>query len=137
FVLQLTANDSLAVSSNRVTIYVNQPPIVAAGPDQSISFGQTVTLDGAVSDDGLPSATLSSSWSLVSGPGQVVIADAHSTSTTSNFSAAGTYVFRLTATDGALNNFDEATVTVIPVNHPPFVNVGPKQVVTLPAAAAL
>jgi hypothetical protein len=42
----------------------------------------------------------------------VAFATPSATSTTATFSAAGTYVLRLTADDGALQGFDELTVTV-------------------------
>ena len=51
-------------------------------------------------------------WSTVSGPGTVTFADAGATQTTASFSAAGVYVLRLSADDGALSASDELTVTV-------------------------
>ncbi len=113
---------------------VNQPPSVNAGPDRSAVAGTAITLSGSASDDGQPANTLSTNWSLVSGPGSVSFGNASSTSTTATFSAAGTYVLRLTAFDGQLSASDEAMVTVslAPiVNQPPTVNAGADRTTTL------
>ena len=53
-------------------------------------------------------------WSKVSGPGTVTFGNANAVDTTATFSAAGTYVLRLSATDSALSAADEVTVTVSP-----------------------
>ena len=94
---------------------VNQPPTVNAGPDQNVTLPGAATLSGIATDDGLPSpGTLSTTWSKVSGPGTVTFADASILATTATFSAAGTYVLRLSADDSALQASDELTVTVNP-----------------------
>ena len=82
----------------------NQPPSVNAGPSITIALPNTATLNGTVTDDGLPATpgTVTSTWSKVSGPGTVTFANASALSTTASFSEAGTYVLRLTATDGAV-----------------------------------
>jgi hypothetical protein len=59
-------------------------------------------------------------WSKVSGPGNVSFANAHALSTTASFSAAGAYVLRLTATDGALSANDDLTIMVNNPVQPPF-----------------
>ena len=48
----------------------NMPPSVNAGPDQSITLPDTASLDGTVSDDGVPSP-LTTTWSQTNGPGAV------------------------------------------------------------------
>ncbi len=73
----------------------------------------------------------------MSGPGDVTFADATALNTTATFSADGTYVLRLTASDGALSNNDEITITVQPQNQPPTVDAGPNQTIALPNTAAL
>lgn len=89
----------------------NTPPIVSAGTDQVITLPADAALNGSATDDGIPSPpSLLVTWSYVSGPGSVVFADAASAATTVNFSAAGTYVLRLTATDGELRSSDEVTI---------------------------
>ena len=92
----------------------NQAPVVDAGSDQTITLTSNATLAGTATDDGLPSppATLTYTWSTVSGPGSVTFANASLLNTTANFSAAGTYTLRLTASDGALSSSDDTIVTV-------------------------
>lgn len=118
----------------------NQPPIVNAGPDQAIQPGATATLDGTVTDDGLPGGPLTITWTKQSGPGTVTFGNANLVDTTASFSASGTYVLRLSANDGLATAFDEATVTVTAQNQPPVVSAGPDRTVVvtaLPANAAL
>jgi len=91
----------------------NQPPAADAGPDRSVLLPNPASLAGVVGDDGLPTGTLTSAWSVVSGPGSVAFADPASAATTATFSAAGTYVLRLTSSDGSLTQSDDATVFAI------------------------
>jgi hypothetical protein len=93
----------------------NRAPVVNAGPDQTILPGNAATLDGTVTDDGLPSPpALTTRWSTVSGPGTVTFGDANAVDTTATFSAEGVYVLRLTASDGELLASDDVTITVSP-----------------------
>jgi hypothetical protein len=145
YVLRMTANDSALSSSDDMAVTVvsmpNTPPVVNAGPDQTITLPAAANLAGTASDDGLPNppGKLTTTWSFVSGPGTVTFANASALSTTATFSAAGPYVLRLTASDSVLSASDDITVTVnsAPVNKAPVVNAGPDQTVTLPAAANL
>ena len=92
----------------------NGPPVVDAGVDQSITLGDGAVLDGSVSDDGLPDppGVVTTVWSQVSGPGAATFGDAKAVDTSVSFSAAGSYVLRLTADDSVLSTSDEVTVTV-------------------------
>ncbi|MEN8131277.1 MAG: hypothetical protein ABFS45_14000, partial [Pseudomonadota bacterium] len=74
---------------------VNQPPVATAGGDQTITAPAIASLQGEVSDDGLPSGTLSTEWSVVSGPGAVTFTDPSAAQTTVSFSDLGQYVLRL------------------------------------------
>jgi RHS repeat-associated protein len=136
YVLRLTADDSLLTSSDDVTINVvphNQPPIVNAGPDKFISLPNTVSLNGFVSDDALPSgSTLGINWTKVSGPGDVTFTNANAPLTTASFSVAGVYTLRLTANDSEFEVNDEVIVMVAPANEPPIVNAGLDRTITLP-----
>ncbi len=98
----------------------NQPPLVNAGADQSIVLPASATLNGTVTDDGLPNppASTTHTWSAVSGPGSVTFADPAALSTTASFTVPGTYVLRLSASDSALSASDDVTVTVIGPNGP-------------------
>ena len=93
---------------------VNQPPTVNAGLDQTITLPSSASLTGTASDDGLPNppASLTTTWSKVSGAGTVNFANANALNTTATFSTAGVYVLRLTANDSALTNTDDVIVTV-------------------------
>jgi hypothetical protein len=116
----------------------NSPPVVSAGPDQSVVWPATASLDGTVTDDGLPNPPgVTSTWSKFSGPGTVTFGDPGSVDTTASFSAPGIYVLRLTANDGALSTSDDVTITVNGANQAPLVGAGPDQTVWLPASAQL
>ena len=52
------------------------------------------------------------SWARVSGPGTVTFSAPAAAVTSASFSAAGTYVLRLTASDSVLSASDNVTVTV-------------------------
>lgn len=143
YVLRLTANDSDLTNSDDVRVTVNpsagnQPPTVSAGANQTIQIENTAILNGTANDDGLPSgSTLDVTWSVVSGPGQVIFGNNHQAQTTATFSAIGTYVLRLTAFDTELTRFSDVTITVKPTNKAPVVNAGPDLVITLPGTATL
>ena len=95
----------------------------------------------SVSDDGLPTPpVLTTTWTKDSGPGTVTFGSASAVDTTAIFSEAGTYILKLTASDGALSASDTVTITVNaapPVNQPPVINAGPDQTITLPGGALL
>jgi RHS repeat-associated protein len=140
YTLGLVADDSALIATDKlvVTVYAaNQAPQVNAGPDKTIGLpADTVALSGTVSDDGLPAGgTLTTTWTKVEGPGLVTFVDPSSAATTAQFGAAGTYVLRLTANDGALSSGDDVTVKVNAVNQPPVVSAGPDQVVGTPVAS--
>lgn len=71
------------------TTGVNQPPVVNAGPAQTITLPSSATLTGVATDDGLPNNTLTTTWKVVSGPGTVVFGNANALATTASFSTAG------------------------------------------------
>src|SRR5581483_8565524 len=140
YVLRLAGSDGQLSASSDVTITVlpvNQVPVVNAGPAQTIELPATAALSGSVTDDGLPLAsTLSISWSQVSGPGTATFTSPNAASTTASFSAAGTYVLRLSASDGQLTGTSDVTITVFPVNQAPVVNAGTNQEIPFPGTTA-
>jgi len=111
-----------SANSNELTIPVpvNQPPLVTAGPDQTVTT-LTATLTGTVTDDGLPAgSTLTRLWSGVSGPGTVTFATPTAASTVVTVPTNGVYTVRLTASDGALSTSDDVVLTVaVPPLLPP------------------
>jgi hypothetical protein len=113
-VLNLSANDGEQEVSDEVTITVNpanQPPSVDAGVDQTVTLPNSASLDGTVSDDGLPGA-VTTLWSKVSGPGIVAFGDPSAVDTTVSFSEDGTYVLNLSANDGEQEVSDEVSIIV-------------------------
>ncbi len=68
----------------------NQPPVVDAGINQSISLANVLTLHGTVSDDGQPvPPALTTQWTVVTGPGSVSFANAAAVDTTATFRRCG------------------------------------------------
>jgi RHS repeat-associated protein/uncharacterized repeat protein (TIGR01451 family) len=114
----------------------NQPPVVNAGPNQTVSFPNLYPLQGTVTDDGLPNATLISTWTQISGPAQATFSDPHSPTSTALLTAIGTYVFRLTGDDSQLQASADVAITTTSANLPPLVKVGPDQTITLPVNMA-
>lgn len=139
YVLRLTATDGTGSVFDEVTITtaVDQPPTVNAGLDQTITLPDAASLDGTVTDDDL--STLTTLWTMESGPGTVTFGDDSLVDTTASFSLDGVYVLRLTATDGTGSVFDEVEITVdpAPADQPPTVDAGTDQSITLPATANL
>ena len=79
--------------------HAGDPPVVDSGVGGIVPFPQrSVSLDGTVTDDG--GGPLTTTWSMASGPGDVTFGDAGAVDTVAVFPAAGTYILRLTATDG-------------------------------------
>lgn len=109
-------NDNYAIFDN-VSVFewgqpINKPPVANAGPDLTITLPETVTLNGSVTDDGLPNGTLNINWSIVSGPGTVNFSNPNVPVTSASFSRAGAYLLRLTANDGVLSSYDDTEVYV-------------------------
>lgn len=107
----LTADELLALGGWPLT---NHAPLVNAGSNVTVQTGVPVTLIGAVSDDGLPNppGRVTTTWSYL-GTNAVTIPDPSSLTNTLVLSAAGDYVFQLTADDGQAATFALVTVTVI------------------------
>jgi RHS repeat-associated protein len=141
YVLRLTASDSQFSRSDDVAVTViaaNQPPAVIAGPDQTITLPNSATLNGTVTDDGLPAgSSITINWIKVSGPGTVTFSNPDAAITTASFSVTGNYILRLSATDSQLTGNDDVSITVNPANQGPVVNAGSDQSITLPNSAAL
>ncbi len=144
YVLRLTGSDSLLSSTDDVTVTVTgaggQAPIVSAGSDQSVTMPNPVTLNGSVTDDGLPNppGATTASWSQVSGPGTTTFGNPNSAVTTATFSMEGSYVLRLTGSDSILTASDDVTVTVVGAGgQPPVANAGQDLTIVLPNTAAL
>jgi hypothetical protein len=94
-------------------VYVNRPPTVNAGADQTLRYPERAELKGTASDDDWPGA-LTATWSLVFGPAgaTVTFANFEALETTATFSAGGIYTLRLTVNDGEAEASDDIVVTV-------------------------
>ena len=91
----------------------NEAPLVEAGEAQTITVPSTYAmLAGDVSDDGLPSGSLTVSWTLVSGPGTAAFNPPDAVETMVDFSVPGAYRLRLTASDEDQSSSDEVDVTL-------------------------
>ncbi len=103
---------------------INQAPSVNAGPNQTVALPANASLNGTVTDDGLPNppAAVTSTWTKFSGPGVVTFGNASAVDTTASFSQSGIYVLRLTANDGALSVSDDVQITVA---APPIISQSP------------
>ena len=141
YVLQLAASDSQLTGTGSVSITVspagtNQPPVVSITADNTAITLPTnnVTLTGTITDDGLPTGSISSQWSQVSGPAGATITQLTPTSVKVTFTAAGVYTFKLTASDGQLSSSATINITVTTAggNQPPAVTAGANQTITLP-----
>ncbi|QDT73371.1 Beta-L-arabinobiosidase precursor [Lacipirellula limnantheis] len=89
-------------------------PVVDAGPGQSVPVNGVANLHGTVTDDGLPN-TVTTVWSLLSGPGAVTFGNASALDTTASFSAIGDYLLKLEATDGQFTTTDYVHIIVNPL----------------------
>ena len=95
----------------------NRPPIVSPGPSVSVqtnAFPFSVTLQGRVTDDGLPSppGKLTVRWSVVSAPGLVTFEDDSLPVAVARFSSAGVYGLRLTVGDGEFEKSADLSVDI-------------------------
>jgi hypothetical protein len=103
--------DSISSPSQRPP--VNTAPVVDAGADATIRLPEnTLSLDATVTDDGLPSNSLTYTWRVSRGPGEVTFADGSAEDTAVTLAAAGIYVLELTASDSEQETSDTVQVTV-------------------------
>ena len=139
YVLQLSASNSQYTRTSQVTITVNaatnQPPVVSAGPSQTITLpSNTVTLNGSASDNGVPMTLI---WTQISGPTAVTFSSPNTAVTQASFTVQGAYILQLNASNAQYTTTAQTTVYVYAqgngVNQPPYVNAGPDQTITLPA----
>ena len=138
--LRVVDNEDQNSFLKRVNITVNAPnaiPVANAGPDQTVTSGAIVTLDGNGSEDN--DGTIASyTWLRTGGTGNVGVtltgANTVLPSFTADILAPGadsvTHIFTLTVIDDSgESTTDTVTITVDAPNLPPVANAGPNQVV--------
>jgi CubicO group peptidase (beta-lactamase class C family) len=117
YTLVLTVSDGALSDTDEVVVTVqaagsaNQPPTVDAGDNQTVSLpATTARLVGSATDDN-PNSTLTYTWSSTATGVSIATPNAAETDVTLP-AAAGSYVFTLTVSDGALEGTGTVTVTV-------------------------
>ncbi len=119
FVVQLIVNDGVLSSVADTAVIAagggNLPPTSNAGPDQAVTVGQTVTLNGTGSSDPEASA-LTYTWSFVSVPTGSAAALSAPAAVQPTFVAdvAGEYVVQLIVNDGTVNSTPDTVVVTTP-----------------------
>jgi fibronectin type 3 domain-containing protein len=108
---QLSSSDDVIVTAAAPTLTTNKAPVVSGGTDQTITFPASATLAATASDDALPNGVLSYLWTVVNGTG-VTLSSPTASNTQATFTAAGTYTFRVTVSDGQLSASDDVVVNV-------------------------
>jgi hypothetical protein len=122
YTVQLIVNDGQANSPPDTVIISaaagNLPPVANAGPDQAVTVGATVTLDGRASSDPEGHA-LTYRWLFVSQPVQSMVVLANPTTAILTFvaDAPGDFVVGLVVNDGTLNS--RQTNVVVTVQNAP------------------
>jgi hypothetical protein len=133
YVAQLVVNNGFFSSTpSQVTITTNAiPPVANAGPNQTVNFGATVTLDGSKSTDANGNS-FTYAWSLGSAPPGSNAALTNPTSVNPTFVAdrVGTFVFQLIVNDGFFSS-SPATVSISTEPVAPVANAGPNQTVNV------
>ncbi len=114
-------NDTFNVTVN--VVVTNSPPVVDAGPDQTLNEGQSATFTGSFTDPD-PSDTHAIVWDF--GDGSATVTGTLTPSHT--YADDGTYVVTLTVTDSnGASGSDILTVTVL--NVAPTVDAGTDQTI--------
>ncbi len=128
---ETNALDWMLSFTNGTTSSTNYPPIVNAGIDvvEYLPTNSAVCNGSASDPDGTVTAY---AWSQVSGPSAATLANKTTKSLTASSLLAGTYTFRLKATDdkGAYANDD--VKVVISTSSAPTVSAGSDKTITLP-----
>lgn len=116
-VFQLTVDDGRGGTASDITLVTvtpNQPPLANAGPDQTVTAGSSVNLNGSASTDP-DGAPLAFQWQQTAGAPIVALVNAGTA--TASFTAPGeatTLTFQLTVNDGQGGTAsDETVVTVV------------------------
>lgn len=137
FVASLIVNDgkvdSQAAATTVSVATANADPIANAGPNQNVTVGSVVTLDGTNSSDANRDQ-LTYRWVMMSKPTNSTATLANPTSAKPTFTAdlVGPYVVSLIVNDGRVDSTTVATTVIASVaNAAPVANAGSNQSVVL------
>lgn len=116
---------------------LNSPPTADAGPDQSVTLGAVVTLDGSGSSDA-DNDPLTYSWQLVSQPATstATLDDPAAVGPTFVADQPGQYLLELVVDDGLVASTPD-TVVIDTLNSAPVADAGPDQLVAVGMTAQL
>ncbi len=125
--LTVTGDEGSATDSITASLTLNNPPVVAAGADQTVTEGDLISLDGSTSFDADGTIT-SYLWEQLSGPNAGTLTNA--TTSVASFTAPAVasntteeQVFRLTATDNS--GFTSTDIISIFVRDVLVANIAP------------
>lgn len=127
---QLVVNDGYEDSAPDQVIFStnNSAPTANAGPDQKVSLGQTVTLDGSRSTD-VDGDVLTYEWTIITPANTTsVLSDKTSVMPKLVINEKGTYVIQLVVNDGKLSSAPD-TVSLEVGNVKPVANAGADRVI--------
>lgn len=105
----------------------DQPPTADAGPDQTVTLGETVQLDGTGSQDP-EGGDLTYEWTIESAPegSEAALSDADTPDPSFVPDLEGTYTLRLTVTDPQGSSASDTVVIEVEApNQPPVADAGP------------
>jgi len=131
--------DTVMITSQ--TVVINTAPVASAGPDQNVSVGDVVVLDGSGSTDA-EGDILTFSWSLTSVPqgSGATLSDATAVSATFVADLAGDYIAQLIVNDGEFDSTADPvviTAQVVAANTPPVADAGLNQSLLVGETATL
>jgi hypothetical protein len=144
FSLTVTASDGQISTADTVDIVVadTTAPTANAGPDQSVTEGDTVTLDGRGSSPAVTGATLTYAWTQTDATGlTATLSDATAvqpTFTAPDVTVSTTLTFQLIVTENSVSSAPATVnITVGDVTTNPDADAGPDQAVTEGATVTL
>ena len=137
FTVLISNTQPFSFSSLQWSFQIPPGPLANPGPNQTVSVGTLVTLNGSGSTDATSTARLTYNWQFTSRPAgtNTFLIGAQSVNPTFVADVPGTFVIMLTVSDGTASN--SASMTVSTINSAPVANAGPNQTVPLGSTATL